>query len=239
MLIDKIFSEALKYFVQFEKSRKIFAAKVGISVPYLNDLVNGRRNGEDGIKRKIAAGLGYPDRHFEDFLDIGRIILAGTAAPEGEKYSAVSDEAMVRRGFLPVAYSDNMFLGPDNLIQITNDVQKSRIIIHGPSLYRNISQDLQAFKVPDSAMEEVIAEDSIVVADLTKKKPENIKDGQIYIVCLKTDTGQCTLRYLTMAGKKEKFLIIEPENRKYTSFVHRFEEIKIIGRVIMNQRYFQ
>jgi hypothetical protein len=87
-------------------------------------------------------------------------------------------------------------------------------------------------------MEEVIAKDSIVVTDLTKKEPENIKEGQIYIVCLKTDTRQCTLRYLTMADKNEKILIIEPENRKYSSFVRRFEEIKIIGQVIINQRHF-
>ncbi|MDR1084959.1 MAG: LexA family transcriptional regulator [Deltaproteobacteria bacterium] len=235
--IDKIFSESLKYFVQQERSQRSFAAKVGISAPYLNDLLNGRRYGEDQTKRKIATALGYPDRHYEDFLDIGRIILNGSPVPETDKFAGLGDEALRIRGFLPLNYSDQMILGPDNLIQVTDDVRRSHVVIHGPSLRRSTSSGLQAFRVPDDSMEQVIAKNSTIVADLAQNDPENLRDGHSYIICLEKDTGQCTIKYLSWA-EKNKTLLICAENRKYKSLVRNLEDVKIVGRIIMAYRPF-
>ncbi|MDR1578113.1 MAG: LexA family transcriptional regulator [Deltaproteobacteria bacterium] len=235
--IDKIFSESLKYFVQQERSQRSFAAKVGISAPYLNDLLNGRRYGEDQTKRKIASALGYPDRRYEDFLDIGRIILNGNSVPESDKYSGLGDEALRIRGFLPLNFSEQLVLGPDNFIQITDDVRKSHVVIHGPSLRRSTSIGLQAFKAPDDSMEPLIAKGGVVVADLTQNSPESLKEGQIYIVCLEKETGQCTVKYLGWA-EKNKAILVCSENRKHKTMVRRLEDLLIVGRVIWSSRTF-
>ncbi|MDR1086180.1 MAG: hypothetical protein LBP22_15315 [Deltaproteobacteria bacterium] len=52
--VYQAFLEALKFFVRQEKSQRKFAAKLGISAPCLNDLLNCRRAGEDQTKRKAA-----------------------------------------------------------------------------------------------------------------------------------------------------------------------------------------
>jgi transcriptional regulator with XRE-family HTH domain len=235
--IDKIFSESLKYFVQQERSQRSFATKVGISAPYLNDLLNGRRYGEDQTKRKIASALGYPDRRYEDFLDIGRIILNGSSVPESEKFSGLGDEALRIRGFLPLNYSDRVVLGPDNVIPVTDDVRKSHVVIHGPSLRRSTSIGLQAFKAPDDSMEPLISRGGTVVADLTQNTPESLKDGQVYLICLEKETGHCTIKYLNWA-EKNKTILVSSENRKHKTIVRQLEEIQIVGRIVWSSRVY-
>jgi transcriptional regulator with XRE-family HTH domain len=235
--IDKIFSESLKYFVQQERSQRSFAAKVGISAPYLNDLLNGRRYGEDQTKRKIATALGYPDRHYEDFLDIGRIILNGSSVAESDKFGNLSDEALRVRGFLPLNFSERMVLGPDNVIPTSLDISKTHVVVHGPSLRRSTATGLQAFKIPDDGMEPLMDKHGVVVADLTLNSPENVKDGQIYIVCLERDTGQCTIKYLGWA-EKNKTLLLTAENRRVKPQVRHLDDIKIVGRVILSTRLY-
>ncbi|MDR2142390.1 MAG: hypothetical protein LBR11_11510 [Deltaproteobacteria bacterium] len=235
--IDKIFSESLKYFVQQERSQRSFAAKVGISAPYLNDLLNGRRYGEDQTKRKIATALGYPDRHYEDFLDIGRIILNGSSVPENEKFGGLGDEALRIRGFLPINYSDHLALGQDNVIQVTEDVRRSHVVVHGPSLRRSTSAGLQAFKVPDDSMEPIIAKGGVIVTDMTQNSPENLKEGQVYVVCLDWESRLCTVRYLSWA-EKSKTILVCAENRKHKTLVRQLDDLKIIGKVILGTRSF-
>ncbi|MDR1086503.1 MAG: LexA family transcriptional regulator [Deltaproteobacteria bacterium] len=234
--IDRIFSESLKYFAQQEKTQRIFAAKAGISAPYLNDLLSGRRYGEDQTKRKIAAALGYPDRHYEEFLDIGRIIINGSPVPETDKFAGLGDEALRIRGFLPVNYSDQMILDSDDLIQVTEDIRKSHVAVHGASLRRSTASGLQAFRAPDDTMERYIMKNSTVVADLAQNDLNHLMEGRVYVICLEKETGQCTLKYLSWA-EKNRTLLICPENSKYKPLVRRMENVKIIGRVIMFYRY--
>ena len=75
--INAIFLETLRYFVNKCKSQRQFALKVGITPQYLNKIMLEKNYGSDEIRRKIAASLGYPNDKYEDFLNIGRKILAG------------------------------------------------------------------------------------------------------------------------------------------------------------------
>ncbi|MDR1083932.1 MAG: LexA family transcriptional regulator [Deltaproteobacteria bacterium] len=236
--IDKIFCESLKYFVRQEKSQKSFAAKVGISAPYLNDMLSGRRYGEDQTKRKIAAAVGFPDRHYEEFLDIGRLIIKGDQCPEAADFTAIGDNALQKRGFFTVVYSDSMDLGPDNGIKVTNNTRTTHVIIHGPSCNRTSSSGLQAFKVLDDYMAPVIPKKSDVIVDLTLNEPEKNKDSKVYLVCLDKKFGLCTLRYLSWVDSSYKTLLVAAENRKYKTGVFCLEDIKIVGRVILSQSFF-
>jgi transcriptional regulator with XRE-family HTH domain len=233
--IDKIFSESLKYFVQQERSQRSFASKVGISAPYLNDLLNGRRYGEDQTKRKIATALGYPDRHYEDFLDIGRIILNGKSVEDNDKYGDLSDDALRVRGFLPLNFSESMVLGPDEQIEVTDDFRKTHVIVHGPTIRRSTSVGLQAFKAPDDGMEPIIAKNSVIVADLTQNSLETFKEGHIYLVCPDKKTGHCLVRSIFW-GEKNRLLLICPENRKHRILVKDLDQVKLVGRIIMTSR---
>jgi hypothetical protein len=236
--IDKIFSESLKYFVRQEKSQKSFAAKVGIPAPYLNDLLSGRRYGEDQTKRKIAAAVGFPDRHFEEFLDIGRLIIDGDQCPEVTGFTAIGDNALQKRGFFTVVYSDSMVLEPDNGIKVTNNTRTTHIVIHGPSCNRTSSSGLQAFKVLDDSMAPVITKKSDVIVDLTLNEPEKIKDSKVYLVCLDKKSRLCTLRYISWVDENDKTLLVTPENRNYKTEMFCLEDIKIVGQVILNQSIF-
>ncbi|MDR0549210.1 MAG: LexA family transcriptional regulator [Deltaproteobacteria bacterium] len=229
--IDKIFSESLKYFVQQERSQRSFASKVGISAPYLNDLLNGRRYGEDQTKRKIATALGYPDRHYEDFLDIGRIILNGTSVADNEKYTGPSEEALRARGFLSIDYSERLVLDSENLIPVTVEAKKSQAVVHGPTIRRSSNAGLQAFKVPDESMEPFLSKNDLAVFDVALNTPEIIRDGQTFVVCLEPDTGQCTVRYLSWAEKNKTIMCLS-ENRRFKPVVTSITDVTIVGRVI-------
>jgi transcriptional regulator with XRE-family HTH domain len=233
--IDVIFQESLKYFVAQERSQRSFAAKVGISAPYLNDLLNQRRYGEDQTKRKIAESLGYPGRHYEDFLDIGRIILKGRAEDENPLINIDQPDVLSR--FLPLDYSEQMVLGKDNLFLTTYKANRSHIAIHGPSIRRSSSRGLHAFKVNDDSMEPVIGKNCTVVVDFDQNDPKNIKEGRVYIVCWQDGTGQCALRYLNW-DEKSGTLILYTEKDKHKLTHKSLSEVKIIGRVIQIIRSF-
>ncbi|MDR1871705.1 MAG: LexA family transcriptional regulator [Deltaproteobacteria bacterium] len=235
--IDKIFAETLKYFVQQERSQRSFAAKVGISAPYLNDLLNGRRYGEDQTKRKIASALGYPDRQYEDFLDIGRLIVNGDVSLDSEGQAVINEDVLRVRGFLPINYSERMLLGPDNVIQITEDYRHTHVVVHGPTLRRSTALGLQAFRVPDDGMEPIIPKNSLIVADLTVNNLDHIKEGQVYVVCLDRDSRQCFLKYLSW-GEKDKLILACSENRKHRTVAAYVEDVTLVGRVIMGIRNF-
>lgn len=58
-------------------SKTRLAKDAGITTGMLGDILAGRAYGSEETKRSIAAALGYPGSKYEDFLNIGRQILAG------------------------------------------------------------------------------------------------------------------------------------------------------------------
>lgn len=82
--MDAIFVAALRWFVGQHKSQRQFALVVDISPPYLNDILRGRRHGNEETRRKIAQALGYGGSRYEEFLNVGRKELGLPTAAEVE-----------------------------------------------------------------------------------------------------------------------------------------------------------
>jgi transcriptional regulator with XRE-family HTH domain len=70
--MDSTFVSALTLHLSQFRTQKEFAERLGISAAYLSQLLNGRRSGRDGIRRRIAAALGFGDLKYSRFLDLGR-----------------------------------------------------------------------------------------------------------------------------------------------------------------------
>jgi transcriptional regulator with XRE-family HTH domain len=234
-----VFKALLKYFLPQFKTQRQFASKIGIQPSYLNGLLKGRRPGDETVRRQTATALGYPGRKYEDFLELGRYILAGKD-PETilEDQDGLSEDEMRERGFISVPFSDNMRLSTDSggTIEVTEDATRSRIIIHGPSLKRTSARHLQAFMVAGDSMEPIIAQGGIVVADLRENDPARLEEGKIYVICWDLQLGECAVKYLRWAKQGESILIMSPDSQLHPPIVRRLRDIQLIGRVIWSWR---
>jgi transcriptional regulator with XRE-family HTH domain len=237
--IDKIFLAALTHYFKAEKSQTAFAAKVGISVQHVSNLLKGRKTCGDKTKRKIALVLGFPESSYEQFLDAGRAILAGRD-PDAivEDWVGLTGDDLRERGFITVPFSDNMKLaaGSGGTIPITDEVEKSKVIIHGPSLGRRSSRNLQAFRVGGDSMFPILDEGGIVLVDLSDNDPVRIKDGKIYVLCWDLDDGECAVKYLRRADNGKSVVIWSRNGDLYPPIVKPIRDIQLIGRVIFSWR---
>lgn len=82
-VIAEIFRNNLKQVLEEpgQPSQAELARKIGISPSYLNDLIHGRTNGSEKVRRAIAAALGYS---YENFLALGRRLLSGESPNQAE-----------------------------------------------------------------------------------------------------------------------------------------------------------
>jgi transcriptional regulator with XRE-family HTH domain len=225
--INKIFQEALQHFIHRHGDQSSLADQAEISRPYLNDILNGRRGGTEEKRRALAAALGYPGRHYEDFLDLGRAICAGRPLPEPLADSPNEADLAVAGYFqIPLDQASQ----PAGL-QGQKPAAEA-IVVHGPTLGVKSGRHLRAFTVGGDSMEPLLAQGGLVVADLTKNRAENLKDGSIYV--LRYDGGEA-VKFLRWA-EKGKLLALESENKSYKPVFRRVKEVILIGRVIWSCR---
>jgi phage repressor protein C with HTH and peptisase S24 domain len=240
--VDKIFVAALKSRLTERGQQRKIAAAVGIDPAYMNQIINGKRYGSDATRRAIAAVFGFGEGKFEDFLQIGRDIIAGRDpdAAEADSPRFMTEDEMSKRGFFPVPFSDNMKLaaGGGGTIPITDDEKSSRVIIHGPSLGRHNAKKLQAFRVGGDSMEPLIAENGIVLADLSINSLTSIRPGRIYVLCWDLNDGECAVKKLKWA-EKGRSLLIESANPYYGPEVKQVKDVRLIGKVIWAWREFK
>ncbi|MDL2226388.1 LexA family transcriptional regulator [Deltaproteobacteria bacterium OttesenSCG-928-M10] len=217
------------------------AMRTGISVAYLNDLIHGRRQGKEDVRRRLASVFGWND--YESFLNVGRealgLPLVKPPPPPRDEPDFLSDAAMGERGFFTVPFSDNMRLaaGEGGCIPVTDDADQSVIVVHGPSIRRHSARNLQAFRVGGPSMEPMIADGGIVLADLAHNDIMHIKDGRIYVLCWDIDEGECAVKYLRWF-EKGKIVSIESENSFYKPVLKRINEVVLIGKVFWSWREF-
>jgi phage repressor protein C with HTH and peptisase S24 domain len=150
----------------------------------------------------------------------------------------MSADEMRERGFISVPFSEDLRLdaGRGGTIPVTSGADTSPVIVHGPSLRRHTARNLQAFRVGGDSMEPVIAENGIVLADLSVNRPGLIKDGNIYVVCWELQEGICSVKYLSWGEKGRSVVISSQNSAVYESLVKRVDEIQIIGHVIWSWR---
>ena len=239
--LDEIFRACLHFFIDGHKSKRQFALKVGITPDFLTKLLKEKRTCSDETKRKIAAALGYPGPRYEEFLQIGRNILAGKG-PYAGNLEFPSDEELAVQGFMKVGFSAHMKLaaGGGGTIPLTDQPENSKVVVHRASLGKGAyrSHQLQAFRVGGDSMEPLIANGGIVLADLTQNELSRLKEGAIYVLCWDLYDGECAVKYLRWA-KKNRLLSVESEDAKNNQPVFKdVEEVQLIGRVIWAWREF-
>jgi transcriptional regulator with XRE-family HTH domain len=215
-----------------------------ISESYLSMIIKGERTGSESNRRAISNALGYD---YDDFLLRGEVLLDGKDPMDemailgynpNRGYGLGTDE-LRERGFITVPFSDNMKLAAGSggtVIDVTEDADASTIVVHGPSLRRTSSRNLQAFRVGGDSMEPVIAQNGIVLVDTSDNNPYKIKPGKIYVLCWELTEGECAVKYLSLTENQNYVLISSPDIYLHPPFVKRIEDIQLIGRVIWSWR---
>ena len=238
--VTEFFRLALSHFIEGKRGvQSRIAAISDVEPAYFNQILKGKKPGSDEARRKIASALGFPGRQYEDFLDIGRDILAGRKPREQEPaYLNLSAEPDPdAHEFLRIKFSDQMKLaaGGGGAIPVTEDEECSKIIVHGPSIGRRNAKYLQAFRVGGDSMEPLIAENGIVLADLRQNSVTQLNNKHIYVICWDLDYGECAVKYVSWA-EKDRLLAIESENKFYETIYRKPKEVLVIGRVIWSWR---
>jgi transcriptional regulator with XRE-family HTH domain len=161
-------------------------------------------------------------------------------APDGSPLHFLGGDEMRERGFLVIPFSEEMKLaaGRGGTIPITEDVATSPVIVHGPTLGLRSSKHLQAFRVGGDSMEPLIAQNGIILADVSRNDLQHLQEGAIYVLCWDLDEGECAVKRLRWA-EKGHLLLIESEDRFYPPVVKRVQEVILIGQVIWAWREFK
>lgn len=259
--INNAFAAALRYLLAGlpRGSKGQLAERLGISAGHFSDITNARRGTSEEQRRLLAEILGYPGVQYENFLTLGQDLLN---SPGQAPHSLVGDQGGLRvaepglmeapgsaflgsdemreRGFLAVPFSQDMKLaaGGGGTIPITEDEESSPVIVHGPTLGLRSAKNLQAFRVGGDSMEPLIAQNGIVLADLSRNDLNHLQEGAIYVLCWDRSDGECAVKRLRWA-EKGRLLLIESEDRFYPPVAKQVRDIVLIGQVIWAWREFK
>lgn len=207
--LSEQFSAALKgglreaHITQAELSKRS-----GISKSQINDILKGRAYGSEETKRSLAAALGYPDRRYEDFLDIGRRILAGED-PEPSPVPAVMKEPAPP----PEASGESGNL-QEKLAGCLKEIEE-------------LKQELETIrKRNDKLIDGLLAKDDRLKGLIAKREELGgellVRDAQIQ---KKDDIISTLLNYITEngfdQGLSEEFLAICAESIKKVNAAHK------------------
>ncbi|MGL4208258.1 MAG: S24 family peptidase [Candidatus Adiutrix sp.] len=242
--LNEIFRQALIAVIPKTRGAQArLAEQSGVLANYLNRIIKGTKPGSEGVRRRIAATLGFPGARYEDFLAIGRCILSSDLSVEVNSLCEprpcyLAESEMLSRDFFAVAFSKKMRLigGKGGCIPITSPDHNSHLVVHGPSIGRTNSKNLQGFHVPDHSMEPLIGKDGIALADLSHNNTDRIKSGGIYILCWDfLSEASCAIRRLKWV-ERNRLLSIESENKLFEPIYKEAKDVLIIGKVIWSSR---
>jgi len=140
MATSEQFREALKWHLDKKgRGEQAKLARVaGISAPYMNHIVSGRKNGDEDLRRSIAAAVGI---EYHDMLALGQWLLDGN---EPEVFLEQSGKVFFRNSTMippatPAAQGDDQFSISD-MITMTAKVLESRTV------YRSaLASNIRAF----------------------------------------------------------------------------------------------
>ncbi|MDR2725715.1 MAG: S24 family peptidase [Candidatus Adiutrix sp.] len=236
--INKIFRAALKHFILARGDQARLADKTGVSRPFLNDILQGRSKGggSDATRRVLSAALGFPGPRHEHFLNIGRAILAGQPIPAEPPTDYVSEAELAGAGCfqVPLDWADRLEAGGSRAPRSVKPENTAHIVVHGPTLGRKNGRGLWAFVVEGDNMEPLLARGGLVVADLTKNRAENLKEGAAYVISYDEERAGA-VKYLRWV-EKGRVLSLESENKSYQAVFRKAREVILIGQVIWSCR---
>jgi|GEM_PF-1843877 len=234
---DEYFRAALLDAVKARGSQARLSRESGIGTSYINNIVKGRDSGSEATRRALAAALGFAGRHYEDFLEMGRVIMDGGEKPRPPA-STLAHESL--EGFFRVPFSENMRLvaSSEGLAPVARELEDSPVIVHGPTLGRNSSWGLLAFGVDDDAMEPVISRGARILVDMKNNDYHKIKNNDIYVVCCDLDEGRGLVRQLEWAGREHDRLALKAANNRYSTLYRPPRDLRILGQVLCSWRRF-
>lgn len=235
---DEYFRAALLDAVKERGAQARLSRDSGIGTSYINNIVKGRDSGSEATRRALAAALGFAGRRYEDFLEVGKALLEGREIPAPEPPSLV-DESLA--DFFRVPYSENMRLAPGSggLIPVTNEVENSPVMIHGPTVGRSNPWGLRAFGVDDEAMEPTLSRGGFILVDLKQNDYRRIKNNDLYVICCDFEEGLGVVRQLEWAGREQDRLALKVANERYPTMYRHPREIRVLGRVLWTWRHFE
>ena len=228
--INSIFKAGLEHFMTRRGDQAALSARSGVSTTQINDILKGRHGCTEEKRRVLAAALGYPGRQYEDFLDLGRAVLAGQPIP-ATPADQLSEADLAASGcfLVPLEPLGRPAAGGPGLAQVG---EAAAMVVHGPTLGRKSGRHLRAFLVGGDSMEPLFAQGGMVLADLTENRAENLREGSAYVVCC---DGEEDVKYLRWA-EKGRLLALESENKFYRPVFRKAREVTLIGRVIWSCR---
>ena len=142
--------------------------------------------------------------------------------------------------FFRVPFSADMRLAPGTagVIPVTQDVESSPIMLHGPSVGRNNPWGLRAFQVDEDGMAPLVTRGGVILADLKQNDYRKIKNNELYVICGDFEEGQALVRQLEWAGREQDRLAIKAANSIYPTLYRQPREIRVLGRVLLSWRLF-
>lgn len=232
--IEINFANTLKPMLKYKgMGQTDLAHKTGIGQGRISEYCRGKTTATLENTIKILKALGFNST--AEYHALADAIMEGKEPPEpiAEAPCTLTEDEMASRGFIAIPFSEEMKLaaGSGGTIPITDDEDCSPVIVHGPSLGLRNAKHLQAFRVGGDSMEPLIAQNGIVLADLSQSNIMNLHEGKVYVLCWDRDEGECAVKRLRWADKG-KTVIIESEERFYPPVVKPVKEILLIGRVI-------
>lgn len=216
-----------------EKAR--LARETNIDVGYLNRILSGKAPGSDNNRRAIAAALGYPGAKYENFLNIGRDLLAGKEpreldpAPPPATRAVPEDE--LESDYHQIPFRDDMRLaaGSGEAPEGFYDIKSSPVVIHKSILKRHRAAKLMAFRIGGKSMEPTIMKNGIVVVDESMRDDWNrVKNKDIYMIWLDDAVAVKRLEW----AKPGEVLAVISDNPAFDTDYKDVDELRLFGRVI-------
>lgn len=198
----------------------------GISLDTLSELINGEKTKstlkryEDGTSRiemdileKICNQLGI------NYIDV-----INKAKVELNKSQAI-EIPIVYNDYFPLHYSTNLSAGTlEELLDSEPDA-----VVYVPIKYQMIKKRLHAFKVNGTSMDNIIADNSIVIAE-DVQSIYNLKDGTIVVAWV---DGLATVKRLYVNGNQITLMPDSSDKTHQPIMINTdIDTVTIIGKVI-------
>jgi len=234
--IKEMFSAGLNFILKnhFYRKQKQLAIELEMSPSSLNDYLKGRREGDEGTRRKITNLLGFK---YEGVLELGSKIIE--TSDDGQDTDPVIDEVNFDELLESISLDENVplpgfVLIPKYKARLSgghgsfedSDQIESNFAFRKDWISRRGSGNFALFEVIGESMAPFIQEGDVVLVDLAEKDPAMIVDGKSYAI---REDGTIKIKRLIRQGKK--LVIRSQDNANYPDY-EADDDFTLLGRVI-------
>ena len=234
--IKEMFSAGLNFILKkhFYRKQKELATKLKMSPSSLNDYLKGRREGDEGTRRKITNLLGFK---YEGVLELGRKIIetSGNGQDIDSDIDEVNlddllesislDENVPLPGFVLIPKYKARLSGGHGSFEDSDQVE-CNFAFRRDWIHRRGTDNFALFEVIGESMAPFICEGDVVLVDLADKDPDMIVDGKTYAI---REDGTIKIKRLVRQGRK---LIIRSQDIINYPDYEAEDDFSLLGRVI-------